>query len=161
MQVDELNISRNSGNNLSDSVNHFWAIAHGIKKKNSKNYESIGSSWKHTEAMGGWLEPLCKYLYLYLSIPHQKIWIQKHHRWPYLHITCVSSHLCPRRCSRQTYNALVILSGASSRFITFTVFPLFPWAIAPKGCSISLKLFPKFLRYYIHLLAQKKSTNWH
>ena len=40
VQVDECNISRNLGNNLSDSVHQFSAIAHGIKKKNGKNYKS-------------------------------------------------------------------------------------------------------------------------
>ena len=46
VQVDGCNISRNLGNNLSDSVHCFWAIAHGIKKKNSKKYNSTRGSWK-------------------------------------------------------------------------------------------------------------------
>ena len=36
VQVDECDISRNLGNNLSESVHHFWAIAHGKGRKTVK-----------------------------------------------------------------------------------------------------------------------------
>ena len=51
-------MSRNLGNHLSDSVNRFWAIAHGKRRKTSKNYKSTGAPGKITKALRGYLEHL-------------------------------------------------------------------------------------------------------